>query len=263
MIKIAFQISHLFFVILFVSPSLAAQAEQRSNINPEQESVVESEVEAQIELKSEPGSKPDPQINEAAILLTEILKNTITYRAQFKQSVYRENSDIADVTLGTFLIQRPNHFRWQTTKPFEQTIVADGESLWTYDPELEQATLQNQHAVLADSPLLLLTSSVGSLIEAFDISEIATREEKGADKKPVKDKHLFSLLPRKNSLFETVHILIKDKKIEEFFLTDTLGGRTSVEFSNIELNQKIDIYDFIFVPPKDIDIIDSREFITD
>jgi len=255
MVKTVFQISLslLFFILLTISHEIAAQVEESSQVSPEQGSL--------IEIESEP--KLDAQINEAAILLAEILKETITYRAQFKQSVYRENNDIPEVTLGTFLIQRPNHFRWQTTEPFEQTIVADGESLWTYDPELEQATLQNQHAVLADSPLLLLTSSVDSLMEAFDISEIITREEEGADEKSVQDKHLFSLLPRKSSLFETVHILIEDKKIKEFFLTDTLGGRTSVEFNNVELNQKIDIYDFIFVPPKDIDIIDSREFITD
>jgi len=257
MIKTVFQNSLLFFIALLVLPTIAAQVEQDSKINPEHELVGGLVAETELD------SKSDPQINEAAILLVEILKETITYRAEFKQSVYRENSDIPEVTLGTFLIQRPNHFRWQTTEPFEQTIVADGESLWTYDPELEQATLQNQHAVLADSPLLLLTSTVDSLMQAFDISEITTREEEGADKKPAQDKHLFSLQPRKSSLFESVHILIKDKKIEEFFLTDTLGGRTSVEFNNIKLNQKIDIYDFIFVPPKDIDIIDSREFIAE
>ena len=193
--------------------------------------------------------------NKDANKLASILADTLTYQAEFKQSVYRENSDQADVTTGRFLIQRPNHFRWQTSEPFEQAIIADGDHLWTYDPELEQVTIQNQQSVLADSPLLLLTSSVESLVEAFDIIEINNKDRQ--------DQQLFALSPKKNSLFESVHILIEDKKIKEFFLVDTLGGRTGVEFKNIALNQKVDVKEFIFVPPEGIDIIDSRETITD
>lgn len=189
-------------------------------------------------------------ISKDAAELAAILADTLTYEANFKQSVYREESDKAEITTGRFLIQRPNHFRWQTDIPFEQAIIADGKHLWTYDPELEQVTIQNQQAVLADSPLLLLTSSVESLVEAFDIVRVETKE---------KGQQLYALLPKKNSLFENVHILIEDKEIKEFFLVDTLGGRTSVEFSQIKLNAGVDIQEFIFVAPEGIDVIDSRE----
>jgi len=195
------------------------------------------------------------EINEDAKRLSKILSDTLTYQADFEQSVYRETSDKPEVTLGRFLIQRPNHFKWQTTEPFEQSIIADGRNLWTYDPELEQVTIQNQQSVLADSPLLLLTSSIESLVEAFEIQQI-----KSLDKD---NQQLFALTPRHNSLFESVHILIEDKKIKEFFLVDTLGGRTGVQFSNIQLNQKMDVREFIFVAPDGIDIIDSREVIID
>jgi outer membrane lipoprotein carrier protein len=192
-------------------------------------------------------------LNQDAKKLAEILADTLTYQADFEQNVYRENSDKAEVTKGQFLIQRPNHFRWETISPFEQSIVADGKNLWTYDPELEQVSLQNQQAVLADSPLLLLTSSVESLIKAFDIKLINNKSKDGQD--------LFALTPRENSLFESVHILIEGNKIKEFFLLDTLGGRTSVIFSNIHLNQQMDTKTFLFVPPEGVDLIDSREVI--
>ena len=42
---------------------------------------------------------------------------------------------------GTFEFQRPNRFRFDYSKPFEQTIVADGETLWLYDKDLNQVTL--------------------------------------------------------------------------------------------------------------------------
>ena len=199
--------------------------------------------------------KVDLTITDDAKLLSTIMENTLTYSASFEQNVYRENSDKPDQTLGQFLIQRPNHFRWQTSKPFDQSIIADGKALWTYDPELEQVTIQNQQAVLTDSPLLLLTSSVHALVSAFEITLIEDKEKD--------NQHLFSLEPRQNGMFESVHILVKEGKIKEFFLLDTLGGRTSVIFSDIKLNGSIDINQFIFVPPEGIDIIDSREIINE
>ena len=98
--------------------------------------------------------------------LSKLLSDILTYQADFTQSVYRENSREPEVSSGKFAIQRPKHFSWRTKEPFEQSIVADGKNLWTYDPELEQVTIQDQRSVLSDSPLLLLTSSVESLIEA-------------------------------------------------------------------------------------------------
>lgn len=195
-------------------------------------------------------------VSEDASKLAKILAETLTYHALFEQSVYRENSSTPEITKGEFIIQRPNHFRWQTNEPFEQSIIADGDNLWTYDPELEQATIQDQQAVLADSPLLLLTSSVESLVEAFDIVQV--NNGKGEMEKDDVKQLLFSLTPRQNSLFESVHILIENDHIKEFFLLDTLGGRSGVVFNEIKLNQKIDMKSFIFVPPEGIDLIDSR-----
>ncbi len=182
--------------------------------------------------------------------LSKIMSNTMTFEADFEQNVYRENSDQAETTIGRFLIQRPNHFRWQTKQPFEQSIIADGRALWTYDPELEQVTIQDQQSVLADSPLLLLTSSVEKLVKAFDIQQV----ESNAEQK----REMFSLTPIEPGLFESVHILIIDQKITEFFLLDTLGGRTSVVFTNIKLNHRVSLSEFIFTPPEGIDVIDSR-----
>jgi outer membrane lipoprotein carrier protein len=188
--------------------------------------------------------------HQDARLLAKILSNTLTYQADFEQSVYRETNSQPEVTFGKFIIQRPNHFRWETITPFEQVIIADGDHLWTFDPELEQVTIQNQKAVLADSPLLLLTSSVQSLIDAFEIKQVPSESSKQL---------LFALSPRESSLFESVHILIEGDKIKEFFLVDTLGGRSGVVFNNVQLNEKLDLSNFVFVPPEGVDIIDSRE----
>ena len=194
------------------------------------------------------------EITSDAKKLAKTLSEILTYQAEFEQSVYRENSTTPAISKGKFVIQRPNHFIWNTTQPFEQNIIADGDNLWTYDPELEQVTIQDQQSILADSPLLLLTSSVESLVQAFDIVQVNQGKNDHN-----KNQQLFSLTPRENSIFESVHILIEEDRIKEFFLLDTLGGRSGVVFNDIEVNQTVDLKLFIFSPPEGTDVIDSRQ----
>lgn len=215
--------------------------------------------ETALEIDAEKVTK-DIEISVDAIKLAKILANTLTYQADFEQSVYRDTSAEAEITIGQFLIQRPNHFKWETIRPYQQSIIADGKYLWNFDPELEQATIRDQQSVLSDSPLLLLTSSADSLVKAFDVSEVNNSQAKIAGEE---NQYLFALKPKENGLFESVHILIEQNKIKELFLVDTLGGRTSVKFSNIKLNQKIEIQEFIFTPPEGVDVIDSRENIAE
>ncbi|TQV86505.1 outer membrane lipoprotein chaperone LolA [Aliikangiella coralliicola] len=182
----------------------------------------------------------------------ENIENLRTYQADFEQRVQNENGKEIDFSSGRFSIQRPNHFRWEVKLNFEQLIVADGDHVFTYDPELEQVTVQNQSKLLADSPLLLMTSDAEALAEAFNITTVDLAD------KP--DSELFQLTPKKEgNIFDSVHILFEKNKIAELLMADTLGQKTSVKFSNIQVNQKLDSAQFSFVIPEGVDVIDSRE----
>src|SRR6476619_7206779 len=41
---------------------------------------------------------------------------------------------------GTFEFARPSRFRFEYRKPFAQTLVADGQTLWMHDVDLNQVT---------------------------------------------------------------------------------------------------------------------------
>jgi outer membrane lipoprotein carrier protein len=180
------------------------------------------------------------------------LQSIKTYQAQFTQSVWKEGAKKADISTGTFFIHRPHYFKWHTQKPYEQMIVADGERLWTYEPDFKQVTIQNQAAVLVNSPLFLLTSKAEALEKKFIIKNIK--------KKNKTDPQLFLLTPKeKSSLFESVRLLIKEGNILELYLMDALGAKTSVVFTHMIRNKTIEKSVFTFTPPKGTDIIDSRE----
>ena len=75
-----------------------------------------------------------------------------TGRADFTQVVTPPSKEgqttKAKTSSGTFEFSRPSRFRFIYKKPFEQTIVADGQTLWLYDVDLNQVTARKQADVL-------------------------------------------------------------------------------------------------------------------
>lgn len=79
------------------------------------------------------------------------------------------------VSTGEFVFDRPNRFRFEYLRPFPQLIVADGQRVWLYDPDLQQATVRDQAKVLADTPAMLIAASpdLTRLRQAFDLADWA------------------------------------------------------------------------------------------
>ncbi|MET1257230.1 outer membrane lipoprotein chaperone LolA [Aliikangiella maris] len=186
----------------------------------------------------------------SAKLLADKIATIRTYHANFEQRVFDEFGVAIDTSSGTFLIQRPSHFRWQFKQPFSQLIIADGRYLWTYDEELEQVTIQDQDKMVANSPLLLLTSNETKLSQAFTISHSS----------PGGKKLLFELKPKQaESLFDRMNILFVNDEISELLMLDSLGQQTSVKFLNAKVNPKISPEQFTFIIPEGVDVVDSRQ----
>ena len=64
-----------------------------------------------------------------------------TGRATFTQTVTSPDGAKKKSSSGSFEFARPNRFRFAYAKPFEQTIVADGEKVWIYDARPEPGQL--------------------------------------------------------------------------------------------------------------------------
>ena len=84
--------------------------------------------------------------------LENFVKTTKSGRAVFTQVVTSPAKDgqVAKTKTsgGTFEFLRPNRFRFVYKKPFEQSIVSDGQTLWLYDVDLNQVTSRKLAQVL-------------------------------------------------------------------------------------------------------------------
>ncbi len=93
--------------------------------------------------------------------------------AQHRRAEHRHGG-----TSGRFEFQRPGRFRFTYLKPFEQTIVADGQTLWFYDVDLNQVTARKQEQALGSTPAALIAAAADlkALQAEFDLTGAADRD---------------------------------------------------------------------------------------
>lgn len=169
-----------------------------------------------------------------------------TLSAQFTQLVQDKRGQVTDRASGTLSISRPNRFRWDYREPYPQTIVADGERLWLYDPDLEQVTVRSLAQGLGATPAMLLSGD-GKVGDAFTAGPVERRS----------DWTWCRLQPKQNgSDFERVSLAFDAKnELAAMELIDKLGQVTTIQFSQLRRDTHLDDAMFVFVPPKGADVI--------
>lgn len=182
---------------------------------------------------------------EALERLSNTMDGLRTLQADFEQTVLDANLEQVRESRGSLQVMRPGKFRWEYRTPFEQTIVADGVNLWTYDPELEQATVKPLQETLASSPASLLTGSK-PLSEEFDVKEIG----------PAGELYWIELVPRvQDTDFEHVRVALHEGELDTMELADNLGQTTRIRFTNLQRNIELAAGTFTFTPPEGADVI--------
>ena len=158
-----------------------------------------------------------------------------------------QNGTLKEQTSGSIALAVPRQLRWEYETPFPQLIVADGEHLFIYDPDLEQVTIQNLDQRLSQTPALLLSGDISKISESFSI----THKEGGN----IVD---FFLKPKaKDSLFDTLRLSFRDGVINDMQLLDTIGQRTNILFREVKMNQPLDAAQFNFEVPPGADVIEE------
>jgi outer membrane lipoprotein carrier protein len=182
--------------------------------------------------------------------LRAFLAETVTLEARFSQVLLESDSTRAQVSEGRFYLHRPQRFRWDYDSPAPQLVVADGEHLWLYDPDLEQVTVRRLDDGLSATPAMLLSGD-GSLEDSFRIG--AAYREDGYD--------WVELAPLSDSAdFAGLRVGFEGGRLASMELIDALGQTTVILFSELKLNPPLDPGLFQFVPPEGADVIDDEGF---
>jgi outer membrane lipoprotein carrier protein len=194
--------------------------------------------------------KEDVVLSNSVEKLNGYLVDIESYEANFQQSLSGVSRGNLETTSGRFLMKRPDRFRWQINVPYQQTIIADGKSIWTIDNDLEQVTVNDIDESIANSPIMLISRKNNELERLFIVVEIESENQL----------EKFLLKPKDSSSnFEFIQLGFKEGVLQFIELSDSLGQVTSIVMTNVRNNPIIANQEFIYEEVADFDLIDSRE----
>lgn len=189
-------------------------------------------------------------------LLAQFVKQARSGRADFTQVVTSPSRagqpPRSKTSSGTFEFQRPGKFRFEYRKPFVQTLLADGQTLWLHDVDLNQVTARKQQQVLGSTPVALLTAA--------------------ADLQSLKADFQFTPEPARDGLewvratplaaegqIRVVMVGLRatpvGPELAVLDVQDSLGQRSVLTFAAFQLNPALPTSQFVFKAPAGVDVI--------
>ncbi len=195
---------------------------------------------------------------DLASILSQKLAGLVTFQGDFKQVITDEDHDVVEENDGEFLLKRPGFFRWYINPPFEKLMVSNNKTMWTYDPDLKQATADVVDDRLLQTPMLILSGDLEQIRINYEIfssaGDIATNNSD--DTSNHQEVIVYKLIPKNDeSLFEWMEILFVDDQVVGMTLLSELGEKQQYTFSNTLQNKNIPESTFSFDIPPDVDVI--------
>jgi outer membrane lipoprotein carrier protein len=183
---------------------------------------------------------------DAVDTLREFVRDVKSGQAAFTQVVTSADGARKKTSSGDFEFARPNRFRFNYTKPFQQLIVADGQKVWIFDSDLNQASSRRIAQALGSTPAALLAGA--ALEPDFVLSAEPARE--GLE---------WALaVPRaKDGAFTSMRVGFRGKELAAVEIVDSFGQRSRLDFARFMANAPLAAERFRFVPPAGADLIEQ------
>jgi outer membrane lipoprotein carrier protein len=148
---------------------------------------------------------------------------------------------------GTVSLRKPGRMRWDFETPDKQTIVSDGETLYTYDPDLNQ---------VIETPLKQALKSSSATSFLLGIGNINRDFKAAFANPPARDGLVNLILDAKTGGYKIeVGLDPKTYNLMKLTLTDQLDDVTRIDFTDIHDNVDLPDSIFAFKPPPGADIV--------
>ena len=183
---------------------------------------------------------------DAVDTLRAFIRDVNTGRAQFTQTVTSPDGAKKKTSSGSFEFSRPNRFRFAYAKPFEQLIVADGQKVWIFDADLNQASSRKFSSALGATPAALLAG--GSLDKDFDL--VAQPAKDGLD-------WVLANPKLRDGSFKSVRVGFRGKELAAVEIVDAFDQRSLLQFSQFAAGVSFAADAFRFTPPAGADVIEQ------
>ena len=222
------------------------------------------------------------QAQNGATPLESYLDKLKTLRASFSEVLVDSHGKETDRSAGTLVVVRPGKLRWEVhpqTDPQagergsdtgakssgsgvpgggtaasadtgDQLLVVDGKNVWSYDRDLQQASVKPVDAALSATPAMLLSGTV-DVRKNFTLSPAGKRD--GLEWVLVEPRGAEADFRRALFGFDTG--AKGGAELKKLILDDKLGQTATIVFQKIERNGPVSPDEVSFTPPAGVDVI--------
>jgi len=183
---------------------------------------------------------------DPAATLRSFVRDVKSGHGDFTQTVTAPDGVRKKTSSGTFDFLRPNRFRFAYTKPFEQTIVGDGEKVWIHDADLNQVSSRKIGQALGATPAALLAG--GAIERDFDLANLPPKDGlEWAEARP----------KAKDGAFESVRVGFRGGELAALEIVDSFGQKSLLQFNGFAANVPVAAESFRFKVPPGADLIEQ------
>lgn len=181
---------------------------------------------------------------DAQQVLQQRLEKITNYSAKFTQRVTSSKGKMIQNGTGNFKVKRPDLFRLDTVKPEETSLISDGDTLWYYDPFVQQVTARDVEDAVNNTPFVLLTSSNSSNWGKYTVTQSS---------------NTFTLKPKsKQSAIKQFTIYIDPNGTIRNFSSTNREGQINSYMLNYTSTKPLSNATFDFKVPKGVELDDQR-----
>lgn len=183
---------------------------------------------------------------QSVMLLQGFFEQAKQIKTNFKQTSFDASGQVMQQVEGVLSMSRPNRFRWDYQKPYEQMILADGTKLWVFDKDLDQVTVRDQANAIKSTPASILTEGYSAVAKQFNTSLAGETQGVKWVRFTPKDS---------NSEYNGIMLGFKGEQLQVIQIMDKFDQVTFFEFDNLQLDAELADDLFTFTPPKGVDVI--------
>jgi outer membrane lipoprotein carrier protein len=163
----------------------------------------------------------------------------------FSQEVRDKNGRVSRSSAGTFVIERPGKFRFLYQKPYKQTIVSDGTTVWLHDEDLNQVTIRKMGDALGEQPLALLLDPQAA-DKLFDVKSAPAQGSV---------QYVTATAKKVDAAVSELSVALVGGQPNEIVWRDHLQNVNTLRFQDLSRNAKVAADAFQFTPPKGADVL--------
>ena len=184
--------------------------------------------------------------------LNAFVNNVSSMSSEFSQVVLdKKGSKLQDVE-GVMLFKRPNKFRWDYLKPYQNQIISDGDRLYMYDQDLRQVSINSIAKVGGSTPLLIIAGK--NIEKYFTLKNI---ESQAGDESSQNIKWVEAIPKEEGAGFSKVMLGLTENKLSVMKIVDAFEHITTISFRSAKYNVSLSDNDFLFKLPNGVDVVQN------